>query len=113
MALEKLRELDMYPKTRDEFRVRTSQGGAATVVACLVAIWLVRTEFTHALGVERDRLYVNSSHGNGLRVSLDLEFPHASCELLAVDASGGGRSLEAVQHIQNPIRSAGTAPTRS
>ena len=81
-ALEKLRELDMYPKTRDEFRVRTSQGGAATVVACLVAIWLVRTEFSHTLGVEtRDRLYVNSSHGNGLRVSLDLEFPHASCEL--------------------------------
>ena len=100
-ALEKLRELDMYPKTRDEFRVRTSQGGAATVVACLVAIWLVRTEFTHTLGVEtRDRLYVNSSHGNGLRVSLDLEFPHASCELLAVDANDdGGRSLEAVQHI--------------
>ena len=44
-ALEKLRELDMYPKTRDEFRVRTSQGGAATVVACLVAIWLVRHDW--------------------------------------------------------------------
>ena len=79
-ALEKLRELDMYPKTRDEFRVRTSQGGAATVVACLVAIWLAHGVYPY-LGETRDRLYVNSSHGNGLRVSLDLEFPHASCEL--------------------------------
>ena len=34
-ALEKLRELDMYPKTRDEFRVRTSQMATrhATTVA--------------------------------------------------------------------------------
>lgn len=91
----------MYPKTRDEFRNRTAQGGATTVIAFLVALWLVRTEFSQTLGVETyDRLYVNSSHGNGLRVALDLEFPHTQCELLGVDANDdGGRSLEAVQHI--------------
>ena len=100
-ALEKLRELDMYPKTRDEFSVRTSQGGAATVVACLVAIWRScgRSSRT-ALGRRtRDRLYVNSSHGNGLRVSLDLEFPTRPVSSWRWTRWRGVEALEAVQHI--------------
>ena len=36
--LEALRKLDMYPKAKEEFRVRTMQGGLSTLVAAVVAL---------------------------------------------------------------------------
>jgi len=82
-----LRSLDAHPKTRDEFKVRTLQGGISTVVATVVALWLVRCELRSSWRVERrDRLYVNSSHGASVRVAFDVEFPNVACELISVDA---------------------------
>jgi len=99
--LEALRNLDMYPKAKEEFRVRTMQGGLSTLVAAVVALALVRTEMRHALKIQtHDRLFVNASHGAGLQVRFELEFPRANCDLLSLDANDeGGQPLEAVQHV--------------
>ena len=98
-VLTTLRNLDMYPKTKDEFRVRTMQGGLSSVVAIVVAFALVRSEMSHSLKVStHDRLFVNSSHGDGLSVRFELEFPRANCELLGIDANDeAGQPLEGVQ----------------
>ena len=98
-VMAKLRNMDMYPKTKDEFRVRTMQGGVSSLFAVVVAIILVRSELKHSLAVStHDRLFVNSSHGDGLSVRFELEFPRANCELLAIDANDeSGQPLEGVQ----------------
>ena len=100
--LGQLRKLDAHPKTRDEFKVRTLQGGLSTVVAAVVALWLVRCELRSAWTIERrDKLYVNSTHGATVRVSFDVEFPNVACELIGVDAMDqSGQPMEAKQTVK-------------
>ena len=53
----------------------------------LSPIWLVRTEFSHTLGVETsDRLYVNSDAATACKDSLLWDFPVCCAR---VDAPGG------------------------
>mmetsp|Transcript_8037 Transcript_8037/g.24767 ORF Transcript_8037/g.24767 Transcript_8037/m.24767 type:complete len:499 (-) Transcript_8037:2130-3626(-) len=103
MWWDKVRRLDAYPKTLDEFRVRTLQGGVSTVAAVVVALWLTRNEFRYSLGVyTTERLYVNSSHGASISVAFDVEFPRISCDLVSVAATdASGQALTAFsQHVR-------------
>ena len=87
-VMAKLRNMDMYPKTKDEFRVRTMQGGVSSLFAVVVAIILVRSELKHSLAVStHDRLFVNSSHGDGLSGNGD---PYKSSVIDAIVSRVGG-----------------------
>lgn len=100
--MEWLRKLDAHPKTLDEFRVRTLQGGLTTLLAVVVAFWLIGTELQYSLGVyTRDRLYVNSSHGAAISVAFDIEFPRVSCDLITVAVTDqSGQQISAPQHVR-------------
>lgn len=99
--MDTLRSLDLFPKTKDEFRVRTMQGGLSSLLAIFLAALLVRSELRHSFKIEtRDRLFVNSSHGASLNVRFEIEFPRAPCDLLAVDANDkAGLPLEGVKQV--------------
>lgn len=97
-----LRKLDAHPKTLDEFRVRTLQGGLTTLLAAIVSTWLIGTELQYSLGVyTRDRLYVNSSHGAAISVAFEIEFPRVSCDLVSVAVTDqSGQPISAPQHVR-------------
>lgn len=102
--LSRLRKLDAYPKTLDEFRVRTLQGGLSTIVAVFVAMWLIHSELQYSYSVyTTDTLYVNSSHGAAISVAFDIEFPRVSCDLITVaatDQAGQPMADFSSQHVR-------------
>ncbi|KAJ1461961.1 endoplasmic reticulum vesicle transporter-domain-containing protein [Pelagophyceae sp. CCMP2097] len=107
-----LQRFDAHPKTKDEFRVRTLQGGVVTLVAALLAMWLVRAELRNTFTVTTtDRLFVNSSHGASVSVSFAIDFPHVVCDLIAVDAmdQAGQPMKGVVQHVFKRPLGAGDA----
>ena len=75
--MEALKKFDLHPKTRSEFKTRTISGALASVWAVVSITYLVLAELRYSRQVRVvDRLWVNSTHGAGVNVSFDLEFPH-------------------------------------
>ena len=85
--MEALKKFDLHPKTRSEFKTRTISGALASVWAVVSITYLVLAELRYSRQVRVvDRLWVNSTHGAGVNVSFDLEFPGIACDLVSVDA---------------------------
>lgn len=82
----KLRSFDAYPKTLDDFKIRTLSGAAVSIVSTCIIILLVISEFRFYLAIEKEHnLFVDTSRGEKLRITLDLTFPHMSCSVLSLD----------------------------
>jgi len=79
--------LDAYPKTLEDFRVRTFSGAAVSVVSGLFILWLFVSEFIYYLSVEvKPELFVDTSRGEKLRINMDVVFHNLPCGYLSVDA---------------------------
>jgi len=84
--LNNFKSLDIYPKTLDDFRVRTLTGGAISIIAIIVVFVLVVSEFMLYTSVERmDELYVDTSHTQTIPIYLNITFPAISCDALNLD----------------------------
>jgi len=110
-VFSRLRELDVYPKLLEDVRVRTFSGAAVSIVALLVMALLFISELKFYLATETaDRLYVDVSRGEKLRINFDITFPHIPCSLLSVDAMDMAQSHQLdVSHDVNkqPIDKSG------
>ena len=85
--LERLRVFDAFPKTLEDFRIKTSGGAAVTVSSCILALLLFVSELNYYLTPElAEELMVDVSKGDRMRINFDLVFPHISCPFLAIDA---------------------------
>lgn len=85
--INKLRNLDAYPKVNEDFYSRTLSGGVITVVSSIVMIFLFLSEFRLYLNaVTETKLIVDTSRGETLRINFDVTFPALACSLLSVDA---------------------------
>lgn len=85
--LDRLRVFDAFPKTLEDFRIKTSGGAAVTVTSCVLAILLFVSELTYYLTPElSEELLVDVSRGDRMRINFDVVFPHISCPYLAIDA---------------------------
>jgi len=85
--LKTLKNLDAYPKTMEDFRVRTFSGAAVSVISGLFIFWLFVSEFVYYLSVEiRPELSVDTSRGEKLRINMDVVFHNLPCSYLSVDA---------------------------
>ncbi|XP_012945396.1 endoplasmic reticulum-Golgi intermediate compartment protein 3 [Aplysia californica] len=86
-VFDKLRRFDAYPKTLEDFRVKTYGGAAVTVVSAVLMCVLFVSELNYYLTKEvHPELFVDTSRGQKLRINIDIVFPNMACAFLSLDA---------------------------
>ncbi|RUS73051.1 hypothetical protein EGW08_019189 [Elysia chlorotica] len=84
---ENLRRFDAYPKTLEDFRVKTYGGAAVTLISGIFMFVLFVSELNYYLTLEvHPELFVDTSRGQKLRINIDIVFPKMACGYLALDA---------------------------
>ncbi|WOL15927.1 hypothetical protein Cni_G24709 [Canna indica] len=84
--LNKLKNLDAYPKINEDFHTRTFSGGVVTVISSIIILFLFISETRLFLySATETKLIVDTSRGERLRVNFDITFPSIACTLLSVD----------------------------
>ncbi|KAL8625220.1 Endoplasmic reticulum-Golgi intermediate compartment protein 3 [Nucella lapillus] len=84
---DKLRRLDAYPRTLEDFRVKTFGGAIITLMSSVLMVVLFISEFNDYLTNEvQQELFVDTSRGQKLRINIDITFRHISCGYLSIDA---------------------------
>lgn len=98
--LESIKKFDAYPKTLEDFRIKTFGGGTITVLASLAMIFLFASEIQDYLtpGVD-EQLFVDTTRGSKLKINLDVVFPKIGCDFLSLDAQDvSGEQQIAIEH---------------
>ncbi|KAF0691790.1 Aste57867_17061 [Aphanomyces stellatus] len=81
-----LKGLDAYPKTMEEFKVRTTQGGLISLVAMALMALLVVSELNFHLTVDTvDKMYVDAERNVNININFDVEFPKMPCAIVSVE----------------------------
>mmetsp|Transcript_22591 Transcript_22591/g.63418 ORF Transcript_22591/g.63418 Transcript_22591/m.63418 type:complete len:397 (+) Transcript_22591:79-1269(+) len=82
-----LQTFDFFPKTAEEYRVRTLSGAVISVLCVSLVIYLFATELNAYLSVDVvPELSVDTTFGERLRINVDVVFPAAPCEFMSLDA---------------------------
>ncbi|KAM7259295.1 hypothetical protein ACFE04_015036 [Oxalis oulophora] len=85
--MNKLRNLDAYPKINEDFYSRTFSGGIITVVSSVVMFLLFFSELRLYLNAATEtKLVVDTSRGETLRINFDVTFPALPCSIVSLDA---------------------------
>jgi len=99
----KLRLLDAYPKTLEEFRVKTFAGATVTLLSSLFILILFLSELRDYLTIEtKQELFVDTSRDQKIRININIVFPFVPCHSLSIDAmdiSGEQQQSELEHHL--------------
>ncbi|GAB1606338.1 Hypothetical predicted protein [Argonauta hians] len=98
--LSRLRQYDAYPKTLEDFRVKTFGGAIVTVISSVLMFALFISELNFYLTKEiHPELFVDTSRGHKILIHLDITFPRLPCTLLSIDAmDASGEQQIDVEH---------------
>ncbi|CAD1783740.1 similar to Saccharomyces cerevisiae YAL042W ERV46 Protein localized to COPII-coated vesicles, forms a complex with Erv41p [Maudiozyma barnettii] len=78
--------LDVFSKTEEDVRVRTSTGGIITIGCILTTLLLLYREWAQLTEiVTRPQLYVDRDSDAKLSLNFDIMFPDVSCDILTLD----------------------------
>lgn len=102
-VFNKLRLLDAYPKTLEEFRVKTFAGATVTILSSLFILVLFLSELKDYLTIEtKQELFVDTSRDQKIRININIVFPFVPCHSLSIDAmdiSGEQQQAELEHHL--------------
>jgi hypothetical protein len=102
-VIRKLRHFDAYPKTLEDFRVKTLSGAAITIV-CLISVGTLFTyEWLSFMDKEvQQELFVDTSIGGKMRINLDIVLPRLPCAMVSIDTAdvSGQEYLDLVDGIK-------------
>jgi predicted small secreted protein len=94
--LTTLRQFDAYPKTLDDFRIKTFGGATVTVISSVIMFILFISELNYYLTNDiQQELFVDTSRGQKLKINIDITFHKVGCTYLSVDAM----DVSGEQHI--------------
>jgi hypothetical protein len=81
--MNRLRRFDAYPKTLDDFRVKTFGGAAVTIVSGAVMLLLFISELGYYLQTDiTPELFVDTSRGQKIKININVRFPHLPCSCI-------------------------------
>ncbi|XP_029650596.1 endoplasmic reticulum-Golgi intermediate compartment protein 3 isoform X2 [Octopus sinensis] len=85
--ISRLRQFDAYPKTLEDFRVKTFGGAIVTLISSMLMFILFISELNYYLTKEvHPELFVDTSRGHKIPIHIDVTFPRLACSLLSTDA---------------------------
>eukprot|EP00123_Amoebidium_parasiticum_P000794 comp11697_c0_seq1/m.6245 comp11697_c0_seq1/g.6245 ORF comp11697_c0_seq1/g.6245 comp11697_c0_seq1/m.6245 type:complete len:411 (-) comp11697_c0_seq1:156-1388(-) len=102
LSLDTLRSIDAYPKTIEDFRVKTRAGGLVSVISGLFMIVLFVSELRYFLSTEvTDELRVDTSRGEKMRINIDVTMHNLPCPYLSVDAMdvSGAQQFDVITNL--------------
>ncbi|KAI9909573.1 hypothetical protein PsorP6_014826 [Peronosclerospora sorghi] len=83
----KLKDLDAYPKTIEEFKVRTLQGGIFSIVAFVCIAWLLVSELRFYFRTDTvDKMVVDGGRNAMVSINFDIDFPYMPCSVVAIES---------------------------
>jgi len=83
----RLKQFDAYPKTLEDFRVKTFGGAVITSMSSFIMCILFLSEFHYYLTTEvHPELFVDITRHQKLRINIDVFFPKMACAFLSIDA---------------------------
>jgi len=83
----RLKQFDAYPRTLEDFRVKTFGGALVTGVSSAIMLLLFVSEFQYYLTTEvQPELFVDVTRHQKLRINIDVFFPKLGCAFLSIDA---------------------------
>ncbi|XP_055856941.1 endoplasmic reticulum-Golgi intermediate compartment protein 3 [Episyrphus balteatus] len=97
-----LRRLDAYPRTLEDFSVRTVSGAAVTIISTSIVFFLICLElYAYLTPNLTEELFVDTTRGHKLRINLDLTVANLACNYLSLDAmdSSGDQHLRVDHHV--------------
>ncbi|KAL0802162.1 hypothetical protein Bca101_057338 [Brassica carinata] len=86
-VMNRLKNLDAYPKINDDFYSRTLSGGLITLLSSILMLILFFSELRLYLHpVTESQLRVDTSRGEKLRINFDVTFPALACSIISLDS---------------------------
>lgn len=87
---KRMRNFDVFPKTMEDFKVRTKSGGLVSIAAYVLMITLSVLLLNDYLALQKEtKLVVDNSRGEPISIYVDILFPEISCNLIGIDALDG------------------------
>ncbi|EQC33142.1 hypothetical protein SDRG_09129 [Saprolegnia diclina VS20] len=99
---QKIKGFDANPKTLEEFKVRTTQGGLFSLCAFILMAYLFFSELAYHLAVDTvDKMYVDGTRNVNLSINFDIAFPRMPCQIVSIEhADLAGRvQLDVIDNI--------------
>ncbi|CAD5112590.1 DgyrCDS1803 [Dimorphilus gyrociliatus] len=82
-----LKKFDAYPKTLEDFRIKTFYGAIITIVSGIFMFGLFVSELSYYLSVEvHSELLVDATLDQKVKINFDITFPKTGCDYLSMDA---------------------------